>query len=278
MRTQKNESFESLEQLVSISAYHVEFHEAGGTTDVILNMSLRQPILGGGENDPLTFIARLKAVDVEVILPAAGDLRIHPKKTPTKHMDRIEIAGSLQSAEETLSRGALGFTAGLTGDKSRASKASESETVATKENVEVIKVTPTNAGTFRHYVNFKPGVGDFFDDHKLDQDNEFVLATIKDNRSQTMIDNDREYDTQPPVRIEVRFLRRDLSVEVTGIHDKRAFKILAERTPDRTLRDKRQAAAECFLRDLLIEKGLQQAVFWNDATIIKLAEITSEAI
>lgn len=278
MQTQKNETFQSLEQLVSISAYHVEFHEAGGTTDVILNMSLRQPIFGGGEKDPLTFIARLKAVDVEVILPVAGDLRIHPKKTPTKHMDRIEVSGGLQTAKETQSRGALGFKAGLTGDKSRASKASESETIATKECVDVIKVTPTNAGKFRHYVNFKPGVGDFFDDHKLDQNNEFVLATLKDNRSQTTIDKDREHGTQPPVRIEVRFLRRDLRVEVTGIHDRRAFKELASRTPDRPLRDKRQAAAECFLRDLLIEKGLQQAVFWNDATIIKLAEITSEAI
>ncbi|MDZ7906236.1 MAG: hypothetical protein U5N55_11045 [Cypionkella sp.] len=65
----------------------------------------------------------------------------------------------------------------------------------------MIKVT-TNAGKFRHYVNFKPGVGDFFNDQKLDQDNEFVLATIKDNRSQTMIDMD-EYDTQPPVRMQV---------------------------------------------------------------------------
>ncbi len=264
--------------LIALNGYHFEFDTQGAVRDVYLNLSVNTANIGADKGSPLEFTAQLRAVEIEASTDLLSPLKIHPRTTPptkTQTMTVTNAAGQEASAEVEANGGTgmLGkMKAKLTG------KSSQSDTLQYQQDV--YKTDVTKRSPKKRQVKITPQLFETFEGDVFNEDNDFVLASIKDTRSQERIDRDVANNVQPMVTIKVMFQRKNLVITIGKIHDGeklRELERLSESRTDTYAQDRRKAAAECFLRDLMLEH-LTQTPFWRDNTQIVLAEQEAESI
>lgn len=274
---QGNNRFRGLSDLVSLDAWHGEITADNTKADLYLRLSLNKASFGGKGDDPISFDVSIKNADVIVLLPDDGAFKVPPNSVCSQPINEILVEqsdGATQSSNDSsgleVGVAKLNINTGAT-----FTDTTETSTTTTTKLKPVSKSWKKIQGN--HAWRISPINNNGFDEHEVWRgEADDPLLTLKDARTDERILSDTNTNIQPVVNIQIVCTREQLVI--SNLSPTKSTFIDKISKNSKYQQDVRMAAAESYLKDLLIEQGFNQLDMTNKNVSIVLADCPAEQV
>lgn len=252
MPVNNNGSRQAFSELVAAEAWHAPF-VPGAKVDLCVDVVFGTARMGDESSSPVRFRLSLRAAEVVVIVPAVEPVSVDPRSVSrdSPRLTGQRTAVRSQSTKRSFGGrlfagfGRAGPAAGINGAFAAERANETSDTIEGTSAVESIAITQSRSEDGHYRWLLAPQLSDTLDGRPWDPVQQPRLGLIDDRSSAGGI--------PPGVRVEVRCRREDLVVSELTLKDEALWRGASARTGFRN----RMAAAESYIRDRLIEEGLQ---------------------
>jgi hypothetical protein len=242
----------ALADVVSLDAWHDEFSEQIRAVDLFVDVVFSAGRLGSEEDALVRFELCVRRAEVVVVVPPTEPITVDPASVSR---DTPQVSGKRTKNTQRGRAwsggfwGVGGLLAGAPGLAGKAqvhatANASASEKIEEFEELKPIAVKNSKTEDAHHRWTVTPVLKEFLDGRPWDPKAEPRLKLV-DQRSGAK-------GVPPSVRVEVRCRREDLQISNIVLKDKRRWDTAKARTGYRN----REIAAEAYIRDQLLRRGL----------------------
>jgi len=239
--------------VVTIEAWHDEFDDGHPKADLHTDVVFGTARVGGEPESPVRFRLSVKRAEVVVIIPELEPVSVD--RTSVSR-DSPELEGRLtkvvEQTNQAHAKGVLSASitrAGLGGGASAEAGAeasiSASEKLEVSATVQFVIVTQSKTAEGHYRWSIEPRATKVLKGRPWDAVKQPRLKLIDKRR-------DRSTGIPPTVRVEVRCRREDLHIGQLEIKDENLWETVKRRAGFHN----RMAAAESYIRDRLLEEGL----------------------
>lgn len=261
----------AIAEVVAIEAWHETFDGRIAKADLHADVSFSLGRMGDQAGARISFRLALRQAEVVLIVPESEGLKIDPKSVD-REQTNVKFEASSTSKSKS-SRQIMAAVKGAIGLKPKLDLNGQLKASQTIERARTTKTTVTQPMIVAH-----SQTSDGHHCWKIEAMREDGLAgqPWKPSKARaTLIDSQagRDRSIVPCVRLEVRCRREDLIISDIQVVD---FTLL-EQLKAAVLHRNKEVAAECFIRDELLKRGLGFSDLNNRFATIVLASTTTDA-
>jgi hypothetical protein len=261
--------------VVSVDAWHDEFDGRRKMADLHADVVFSEGRLGGEPDSLITFKLSLKRAELVVIVPKTEPVGIDRssisrdapqmsvKKTTTLERTVKTSAKATTSAEAS----EKGACVSASGALAAQADAVEKEKLEACETVSLMLVTQSTDADGHYRWAVAPQLGDILVGRPWDAARDPRLTLVDRRRV-------RSNGLPPTVRVEIRCLREDLFINDIQPKDPTIFETMKARTGF----GNRIKAAEAYIRNRLLEEGLEVGNIADKFAALTLASVLAEPI
>jgi hypothetical protein len=261
--------------VVSVDAWHDEFDYRKKRVDLHADVVFGTARLGGERESEITFRLSLRRAELVVIVPETEPVRIDrasisrdaPEMRVEKTMTRETTVATKAKAATSISVSQSGTSASLSGGVEGEANAVEKEKLEASETLRLMLVTQSTDEDGHCRWAVTPQTREVLDGRPWNAIKEPRLTLVDQRR-------DRLQGLPPTVRVEVRCLREDLIIEDIQPKDP----TLLEKVQAKAGFGNRLKAAEAYIRNRLLEEGLEVGEIADKFAGLTLASVIAEAI
>ena len=240
--------------VVTVEAWHDNFTDNNSEVDLHADVVFGTARVGGETDSPVRFRLSVKRAEVVIIIPELEPVAVDRRSVSR---DSPEVQGCITETRQRSSKGDLsagvslsgtqeGLQGSLTAKAAGQKSASTMRTTEVSEAVRLIIVTQSKTDEGHYRWLLEPSLPPFLKGRPWDPAKQPRLRLI-DNRK------DRSKGIPPSVRVEVRCRKEDLHIEDLRVKDEGLWETLRNRVGFTN----RLAAAESYIRERLLEEGLE---------------------
>lgn len=256
--------------VVTIDAWHTPFGGKGKVTlhaDVVFDVAR----IGGETESQIRFRLSVRRAEVILVIPDTEPVKVDiasvardgaPIKGKSKKSLK-QLGNMTASAKGAVSASPAGISAKASAEGSARVSFAQEETIDVSEDVTLMMVTQSKTADGHYRWTVLPRTDVVLSGRPWEAESPRA-ALIDERRGQTQI--------EPTVRVEVRCKREDLVIEDLHIKDETIW----EKAQAKIGFKNRIAAAESYIRDRLIEEGLEVNNVHDPFGDIMLASVAAE--
>jgi uncharacterized protein YjbI with pentapeptide repeats len=255
----------AVSELVAVDAWLGRNKEVPERTDLHVDVSFGIARLGGEESSPVRFRLSLRKAEIVVVVPEGEPVKVDRTSIwrGDEYLAKSEVSSTKARASGAKARvskltGANGLEAGLSASAS--SEKSSSVAVIQSEQYPKINFSSRDNGEYRWFVTG-------FETSNLEgrpwNSSTRALFQVIDMRTRS------SFGLPPALAIEVRCLREDLVISDIRLREESLWNRVNQRRGHRN----RVAAAEAYLRDLLVRSGLASGNLADEFSTVTLARM-----
>lgn len=259
----------ALSDAVSVDAWHQPFAAGRAVVDLHADVAFTTARVGADEGSPIRFRLSIRRAELVVVVPEVEPVAVVPgsvsRDTPQVSGQRVnhvlQQAHASVTANASLSS-AVGFLPLLEATGAISHDASADTEITTQMSAFVVTQSQTMDGYYRW--TLEPGIGDRLLGHPWDAAGKPRLR-LQDHR-------ERDEHLPAVVRVEVRCRREDLIIESIVPKDSSVWSAIQQSAGF----GNKMAAAESYIRDRLVEVGLEFQNFDDPFGELTLASVTAK--
>jgi hypothetical protein len=260
-------------EVVAIDAWHDGFSKTVSTVDLHVDVVFGTGRIGAEAESPVRFRLSVRQADVVVIIPDTEPVGVE-KKSVSRDAPALrgKVTDTIERSAKGKAKGRIAASISTTALRGAGAAELEAESaVAQTKKIEVvgtiqfIAVTQSKTADGHYRWSLKPTSVSSLEGRPWDAEKQPRLKLV-DKRK------DRSKGIPPAVRVEVRCRREDLVIEDLEMKDETRWEELKRRTGIKN----NVAAAESYIRDRLLEEGLEVGNIGELFGQLTLGSVTAE--
>ncbi|MER9618106.1 hypothetical protein [Mesorhizobium sp. M0207] len=263
----------ALGDVVTVDAWHKQFSEGNGIADLHVDVVFSTARVGGERESKISFRLSLRRAELVLHAKATEPLKID-KSSVSRELRSVEVKQTLQKDEKksaavkaSAAASASSKSVGVRGrlEVSAAADVSVHHKINVTEKLSIIAVKQSKTHDGHYRWDLTPSAAEILEGRPWDPIKS-PRAKLIDTRS------DRSRGIPPTVSIEVRCLREDMLITDIQIKDENIW----QKIRGKSAHQNRIAAAESFIKDKLVEEGLEFSDIEDRFGLITLVDVVAE--
>lgn len=238
--------------MVTIDAWHASLNEDCGQADLHADVVFGEARVGGESDSPLRFRLSIKRAEVIIVIPEHEPIAVDRASVSR---DSLEMEGSIRDTVTRTARASVGGAANIAVGVAGAAASASASAEGVVDTSAVTQIETTSAAKLVLAVQTKTADGHYRWELSSQSGEALKGRPWKASEPRLRLLDQRKDRTKgipPCVRVEVRCLREDLVVRDIEVKNAGLWDQIRERVGF----ENRVAAAESYIRNKLLEEGL----------------------